>query len=279
MNAIGKAVWFIESHFASDITLEDVAETAGLSRYHLSRVFGLTTGRSISEYIRARRLSAAAVSLAGGAPNILAVALDAGYNSHEAFTRAFRDHFGVTPEEVRNRGHLGDLDLMEPIRMDTTPLPKLEEPRFETTPAMLMAGLQQTYSYGGNAGIPSQWQQFNVYFGEIPSQIGNVAYGICTQADGQDGSFQYMTAVEVRATDGLPAGFQSLKLPAQTYAVFAHRGHISSIQATCHAIFAEWLPASGYKHAGLPDLMERYDDRFDVRTGTGLTEIWIPVAN
>ena len=56
--------------------------------------------------------------------------------------------------------------------MDTTPLPKLEEPRFETTPAMLMAGLRQTYSYGGNAGIPSQWQQFNVYFGEIPGQIG-----------------------------------------------------------------------------------------------------------
>jgi AraC family transcriptional regulator len=278
MNAIGKAVWFIESHFARDISLEEIAETAGLSRYHLSRVFGLTTGRSISGYIRARRLSAAAVSLAGGASSILAVALDAGYSSHEAFTRAFRDHFGVTPEEVRNRGHIGDLDLMEPIRMDTAPLPKLEDPRFETTPAKLMAGLQQTYSYGGNAGIPSQWQRFNE-FGEIPGQIGNVAYGICTQEEGQDDSFQYMTAVEVRDTDGLPDGFESLRLPARTYAVFAHRGHISGIQATCHAIFTEWLPSSDYKHAGLPDLMERYDDRFDPRTGMGLTEIWIPVKS
>lgn len=279
MNAIGKAVWFIESHFAKDISLDEIAETAGLSRCHLSRVFGLTTGRSISGYIRARRLSAAAAALADGAPSILVVALDAGYNSHEAFTRAFRDHFGVTPEVVRNRGHIGDLDLMEPIRMDTAPLPKLEEPRFETTPAMLMAGLQQTYDYGGNAGIPSQWQQFNAYFGEIPGQVGNVAYGICTQEDGEDNSFQYMTAVEVRGTDGLPAGFRSLKLPAQIYAVFAHRGHISGIQATCHAIFTDWLPSSGYKHAGLPDLIERYDDRFDPRTGMGLTEIWIPVTN
>jgi len=279
MNAIGKAVWFIESHFAKDISLDEIAETAGLSRYHLSRVFGLTTGRSISGYIRARRLSAAAISLADGASSILAVALDAGYNSHEAFTRAFRDHFGVTPEEIRNRGHIGDLDLMEPIRMDTAPLPKLEEPRFETAPAMLMAGLQQTYSYGGNAGIPSQWQQFNAYFGEISGQVGNVAYGICTQEEGQDNSFQYMTAVEVRDAGELADGFEILKLPAQTYAVFAHRGHISSIQATCHAIFTEWIPSSGYKHAGLPDLMERYDDRFDVRTGMGLTEIWIPVKN
>ncbi|WP_428426304.1 AraC family transcriptional regulator [Pararhizobium sp.] len=279
MNAIGKALWFIESHYARDISLEDIAETAGLSRYHLSRVFGLTTGFSISGYIRARRLSTAALSLAGGASSILAVALDAGYSSHEAFTRAFRDHFGVTPEEVRNRGHIGDLDLMEPIRMNTAPLPRLDEPRFESTPAMLMAGLQQTYNYGANAGIPSQWQQFNAHDGSISGQIGYAAYGICTQEDGQDRSFQYMTAVEVRDTDNLPKGFVSLKLPAQSYAIFAHRGHISGIQATCAAIFTEWLPSSGYSHAGLPDLMERYDERFDPRTGMGLTEIWLPVKS
>jgi AraC family transcriptional regulator len=279
MNAIGKALWFIESHYARDISLEDIAETAGLSRYHLSRVFGLTTGFSISGYIRARRLSAAALSLAGGASSILAVALDAGYSSHEAFTRAFRDHFGVTPEEVRNRRHIGDLDLMEPLRMNTAPLPRLDDPRFETAPAMLMAGLQQTYNYGGNAGIPSQWQQFNTHDGSIPGQIGNAAYGICTQEEGQDSSFQYMTAVQVRDAGELPEGFESLKLPAQTYAIFAHRGHISGIQATCNAIFTEWLPSSGYRHAGLPDLMERYDERFDPRTGMGLTEIWLPVTS
>jgi AraC family transcriptional regulator len=279
MNAIGKALWFIESHYARDISLEDIAATAGLSRYHLSRVFGLTTGFSISGYIRARRLSAAALSLAGGASSILAVALDAGYSSHEAFTRAFRDHFGVTPEEVRNRGHIGDLDLMEPIRMNTAPLPRLDEPRFDSTPAMMMAGLQQTYNYGANAGIPSQWQRFNAHDGSISGQVGNAAYGICTQEEGQDGSFQYMTAVQVRDTDELPEGFERLKLPAQTYAIFAHRGHISGIQATCNAIFTEWLPSSGYKHAGLPDLMERYDERFDPRTGMGLTEIWLPVTS
>lgn len=279
MNAIGRALWFIESHYATDISLEDIARNAGLSRTHLSRVFGTATGRSISFYIRGRRLSAAAVSLADGPSSILAVALDAGYGSHEAFTRAFRDHFGVTPEEVRNRRHIGDLDLMEPIRMDTASTSKLEAPRFETRHAMLMAGLQQTYSYDNTAGIPSLWQQFNTYFGDIHGQIGDVAYGICTTRDGQEGNFQYMSAAEVRDTGDLPAGFDILKLPAQTYAIFSHRGHISGIKATCHAIFNEWLPSSGYRHAGLPDLMERYDERFDPHTGMGVTEIWIPITN
>lgn len=49
MSAIGRAIWFIESHFAEDISLDDVAAAAGLSRYHLSRVFGLSAGRSIRD--------------------------------------------------------------------------------------------------------------------------------------------------------------------------------------------------------------------------------------
>ena len=63
-----------------------------------------------------------AQALAGGAPDILAVALDAGYGSHEAFTRAFRDQFGVTPERCARR-HLDQLDLVEPILMDQSASP------------------------------------------------------------------------------------------------------------------------------------------------------------
>src|SRR5262245_55305598 len=101
MDPIGKALWFIESHFATDIALDDVAEVAGVSRYHLSRMFSVTMGRPISHYIRGRRLTEAARILANGAPDILTVALESGYGSHEAFTRAFREQFGFTPETVR----------------------------------------------------------------------------------------------------------------------------------------------------------------------------------
>ncbi|WP_164034337.1 helix-turn-helix domain-containing protein, partial [Serratia marcescens] len=77
-------------------------------------------------YLRGRRLSQAARSLAAGAPDILAVALDAGYGSHEAFTRAFRDQFGMTPELVRDRRRLDNVPLVEPITMNETLLIHLE---------------------------------------------------------------------------------------------------------------------------------------------------------
>ncbi|MGE5157753.1 MAG: helix-turn-helix domain-containing protein [Gemmatimonas sp.] len=67
------------------------------------RAFAAATGFSVMRYVRARRLSEAARALARGAPDILSLALEADYGSHEAFTRAFRDHFGMTPEAVPPR--------------------------------------------------------------------------------------------------------------------------------------------------------------------------------
>src|SRR4051812_20074291 len=113
MNPAQKALWFIESHLASELSLDEVAAMAGISRFHMVRAFAAATGVSVMRYVRARRLSEAAKALANGAPDILAVALDTDYGSHEAFTRAFRDHFGVTPEAVRDSAHLDNLQLQE----------------------------------------------------------------------------------------------------------------------------------------------------------------------
>jgi AraC family transcriptional regulator len=277
MSAIGRAIWFIESHFAKDISLDQIADAAGQSRYHLSRMFGLATGRSISAYIRGRRLSSAALLLANGTSTILEVALDAGYGSHEAFTRAFREQFGVTPESVRKQGHVRNIELMEPIRMDDARTLEIEPPRFEESPELLLAGLAETYAYDRTEGIPSLWQRFNAHFGHVPGQRGSIAYGVCTHSDGETGSFRYMAAMEVESTDALPDGFSTLKLPRQRYAVFVHRGHISAIAATAHHIFADWLPQSGYRHGEVPDMFERYDERFDPHSGMGAVEIWVPL--
>ena len=104
MNPVAKALWFIESHFESAITLSEVAEVAGVSRFHLVRAFGMTTGYPVMRYVRGRRLTEAAKALAHGAPDILTLAIGIGYGSHEAFTRAFREQFGITPDQVRARG-------------------------------------------------------------------------------------------------------------------------------------------------------------------------------
>ena len=65
MNPVGKALWFIEGHFAAELTLEEIAGVSGASRYYLTRAFAAATGRSIMRYVRARRLTEAAQALQG----------------------------------------------------------------------------------------------------------------------------------------------------------------------------------------------------------------------
>src|SRR5437868_15311105 len=141
MNPAQKALWYIESHLAEPLTLDDVAGVAGVSRFHLVRAFAAATGLSVMRYVRARRLSQAARALAAGAPDILSLALDADYSSHEAFTRAFRDHFGTTPETVRASAHLDNIKLQEPILMDSHLIDNLQAPRFATGKPLLIAGI------------------------------------------------------------------------------------------------------------------------------------------
>jgi AraC family transcriptional regulator len=91
MNPAQKALWYIESHLGEPLTLDEIADIAGVSRFHLVRAFAATTGFPVMRYVRARRLSEAARALANGAPDILNLALEADYGIHPRVPRPFRD--------------------------------------------------------------------------------------------------------------------------------------------------------------------------------------------
>jgi AraC family transcriptional regulator len=275
MNPAQKALWYIESHLGKALTLDDIAGIAGVSRFHLVRAFAAATGCSVMRYVRARRLTEAARALAAGAPDILALALDADYGSHEAFTRAFRDHFGVTPEAVRAATCLDHLKLQEPILMDSTATEHLNPPRFETSKPLLVAGVGDRFSHENGAGIPGLWQRFHQTVAHVPSRVGQVAYGVCCNGD-DAGNFDYIAGVEVTDFSDLPRDFMRVRIPEQKYAVFTHREHISAIRRTINTIWNHWLPASGFQVADAPNF-ERYDDSFDPITGNGGLEIWVPI--
>lgn len=275
MNAVGKALWFVEAHLGDDLSLETVAERSGVSPYHLTRAFASATGRSLMRYVRSRRLSEAARTLSQGAPNILGVALAAGYGSHEAFSRAFRDQFGTTPEEVRGRGALHTLQLVEPMTMRTNIKETVNPIRFEEQKPLLIAGLGVRYDCDDKAGIPGQWREFGPWLGRVPGQAGAAAYGVCSNFD-DEGNFDYLCGVEVKDFNGLPEELARLRIAPQRYAVFAHREHVSSIGGTWNAVWNQWLPESGFDAVDGPHF-EKYDDRFNPMTGLGGFEIWIPV--
>lgn len=274
MNPIDAALWYIEAHFASELSLEQIAGEVRMSPHYLTRAFGATTGLSLMRYVRGRRLTQAARQLAEGAPDILGVAIESGYGSHEAFTRAFRDQFGLTPEAVRAQRHVRNLKLVEPITMDQNTPIKLDPPRFETHKPLLIVGIGEHYRCEDSAGIPSQWQRFGPSLGHVPGQVGKVAYGVaCNQDD--EGNFDYICGVEVRDFSEAPKDFAHVRIPQQRYAVFKHRDHISGIRNTMTAIW-KWLPESGHEVADAPNF-ERYGEEFDGRTGNGGLEVWIPL--
>lgn len=273
---IAKALWFIEAHFAEPIDLDDIASASGVSRYYLSRAFGAATGQSVVRFLRGRRLTEAARSLCNGTPEILPVAIEAGYGSHEAFTRAFRDQFGITPDAVRAQGTLEGVELIEAIRKEPAMITDVQQPRIETRGAMLIAGLGTRYTYETCQNIPSQWQRFAPYLGHISGQIGSVAYGVRTNAD--EGGLDYITGVEVSSFDGLPEEFTRVRIAPQKYAVFTHHGHISAIRNTWGTIYSKAIPQLGLEVADAPDF-ERYDERFDPQSGNGDVEIWIPLKS
>jgi AraC family transcriptional regulator len=276
VSPVNKALWFIESHFAEDLSLDDVAQIAGVSRFHLTRAFGAATGRSIMRYTRGRRLTEAARTLAAGAPDILDVALAVGYGSHEAFTRAFRDQFGVTPEAVRAERSFDSLQLVEAIKMDENLSMTLQPPRVADGKPLLLAGLNARYGFGNTgANIPAQWQTFAPRLGRVPSQVGNTAYGVIYNGD-DDGNYDYLCGVEVADFTKLPAELDRLRVPPQRYAVFTHRGHISAIRSAWNTVWNQALPESGHQAADAP-AFERYGEDFDGRTGNGTVELWIPI--
>src|SRR5215469_3816485 len=141
MDPVQKAMWFVESHSREPISLEEIAEACDVSPFHLTRAFAASTGLSLMRYVRARRLSEAARQLAQGAGDILRLALDAGYGSHEAFTRAFVERFAITPEQLRSQGHLNHIQLQEAITMNASQAANLAPPRFETLKPKMMAGI------------------------------------------------------------------------------------------------------------------------------------------
>lgn len=158
-----------------------------------------------------------------------------------------------------------------------TNLAPLEPVRFEESqPSMTLAGLSERYSFDAPLDGSAQWKRFASHIGNIPGQKGTVTYGVCFGfGDGEH--IEYMCGVEVSGDEALPDELTQRHIPAQHYAVFVHEGHVSDLRQTLDAI-SKWMAESDVERPdGVNFFFERYDERFDSETGTGVIEIWMPV--
>ena len=151
---------------------------------------------------------------------------------------------------------------------------RLEAPRFEVGRERVVAGVKGHFTAETRNEIPDQWCALEKLRETLPAQIGEDSYGVCWGCQG-DG-FDYLAGFEVQDSKNLPEGAVSTTLPAQRYAVFVHKGDVSTLCRTCDAIWSKWLPNSGHQAAEAP-FFERYTKDFDVQTMSGGIELWIPI--
>ena len=170
---------------------------------------------------------------------------------------------------------------MTQAKMQQSASASLEPPRVENGKALLIAGLRQHYTSQTMSNIPAQWQRFAPHIGQIPGQIGQDAYGVCFELSESGGGVDYLTGVEVLSSSALPVGFVTVGIPAQKYAVFSHREHVSKLWNTLDSIAKEWRPEWGQpsRHSGseTPAFFERYTEEFNPQSGMGGIEVWVPI--
>ncbi len=266
---IARLIWQIEHDLAEGPTLASLAAATGLSRFHITRAFSLATGTPLMAYVRARRLSEAALALAEGRESVTGAAFLAGYGSAEGFSRAFRAQFGCDPSTVRGSTDLTHLSLQEILTM-TTPPTDLPRPEIIERPAQTVAGRAGRYTMETRMRIPALW---DTAIADIALDPVGEAFGVCYDFD-EDGSFRYLAGVAAdRVVD--PGGLDTVMVPAARYARFAHAGHISTISETWEAIFASWAPQAAFAIAAGPEF-EVYAPDFDP-TRPGGVAICIPV--
>lgn len=275
MSLANRALWTIDRNLTNELSLRAVADACGVSRYHLAHAFGEAAGMPVMEYVRRRRLSEAADNLARGAGSILDLALEFGYASHEAFSRAFRAQFGATPEDVRRSATTDGLAVLKPVMVGESARPVIAANRIETCGELKFIGLLEHVPFARLQNIASQWQRFMARYGEIEDKAHPIPAGVSTNLD-DEGNFDYACAVQVKRIGAQPEGLAQLIVPPQTYAVFRHDAHVSEIGQSFSAIWNDWIPADGKTIADGASI-ERHMETFDTRTGFGGVEIYIPI--
>jgi AraC family transcriptional regulator len=275
------AVW-IEQQLDQSLTLELVAGQVGLSPYHFSRLFTARMGRSVMAYVRGRRLVRGARRLCDEPDlKLVDLAFDCGFESQEAFTRAFKRLFGVSPGRFRSGFAVESIEGQYPMNLppaQNTSVSRL--PELVTMPAFRVAGPSRRFDEATKSEIPQLW---SALVGALPfaGQVQSWAtYGVVSIVDKAEGSFQYMAGVGVEPTCVPPSHFSTMEIPAATYVVFRITLNGTALQPQVKealaSIWGELIPTSGLKVVDGPDF-ELYDGRFDPQQPGAFIDFHVPV--
>ena len=274
---LNEAIRYIEENLTGEIEYEKLGQIACCSAYHFQRMFAYIAGMPLSEYIRKRKMSLAAVDLQGSGAKIIDVAAKYGYSSPTAFNRAFQSVHGVNPSSVKSEGTA--IKSFPPITIKIT-VKGVEEMnyRIETKAAFRIVGkpfplsreIEQNF-----LEVPQMWQEtvLDGTLEKIISLMNGEPQGVLgVSACSDEEEWRYYIAVSSSAE--IDNSLEEYTIPSCTWAIFPGAGTGRSIQELEKRIVTEWLPTSGYEYADAPDL-EVY---LNPDPQNAQYEVWIPMT-
>lgn len=277
INRLNSAIGYIEENITDEIDMEKVANIAGCSSYHFQRMFAYMSELPLSEYIRRRKMSLAAAELLTGEKKIIDIALQYGYDSPTAFTRAFKKVHGVAPSQIGEKDVV--IKAYPPIRFHITIKGECEmNYRIVKKEAFKIVGISMPLEKELEKNfemVPQMWGKAAMD-GTIPKllEMANTEIkgilGVSTCNDKEDWKY-YIAAA---STLEVPEGMEAFEVPAATWAIFRGEGKMLGIQELECKIVTDWLPTSGYEYANAPDI-EVY---FNSDPEHAIYEVWIPIV-
>lgn len=296
--AIQQVVDHIETHTTEDISIEALATIAGLSLYYLQRLFKRIVNKTLFEYIRLRRLAQAAEALKQNR-RIIDVSVEYGFSSHANFTRAFKQAYGITPEEYRaqsislNQMNKPDVRLGYSLLDENVPLLTdgivIEITRKHLAKPEVYHGLTTQVPIAGQipvgktTGIDTPfhlWQRFHACKSKLTGLSQNgVELGASLPGDIKNGTFTYFAGASASRTVPAGEGVTRWELPAGDYIVClleaetAHELRTSALDKGLNYLFGTWLPA----HNQIPQAFSA--EKYYAATPDGVSmSIWALLA-
>jgi AraC family transcriptional regulator len=258
-----KVFQYIEQHFEENITLDQLSEVACCSKYHFHRIFSALVGMSVHQYIRWLRLRRAAYQLVMEKKrSILRIALDAGFESHESFTRAFKAACDKTPSQLRETMDM-QMWTQQPFNLfkKSENVMKVEIRHEDAVRTAAIA-----HQGDVNTGMQSvdkliSWCKARP---ENLKPAGGDAYCIAYNDPGvvEPEDFRSDYCMKIPDSLELDEPVEERIIPAGRYAIAVHEGSRDKIADTVYAMYRDWLPDSGEELGDFPCLFSylNFDD-------------------
>lgn len=280
---MNSAMDYIENNLQDKMDYEMIAKTAYCSVYHFQRMFTFMTDVTLSEYVRRRKMTLAAFELQNSEIKIIDLSYKYGYESPEAFTRAFQVLHGITPTSARKFG--ANIKAFPRISFQLT-VKGVSEMNYKIVEkeAFQVYGIEGVFDTQGGENlkaIPDFWTE-KFGNGEFAKLAKSANYPTCVNAvcgyretDGT--TFPYMLCV-MKTPLSDTSGYTSVDIPKATWAVFVNEPHSmeetsSETQKLISRVYTDWLPTANY------ELVEGYDFEmyYDGLSGKCYEEAWYRV--